>query len=41
MDRADGIPNLQAYPLAIKPVALTAKVNQLHKEGEVRLNQRW
>jgi CHAT domain-containing protein len=30
IDQADGVPNLQAYPLAIKPDALTAKVNQFH-----------
>lgn len=30
LDQADGAPNLQVYPLAIKPDELTAKVNQFH-----------
>jgi CHAT domain-containing protein len=30
IDQADGAPNLQAYPLAIRPDELTAKVNQFH-----------
>lgn len=29
-DHSDGTPNLQAYPLPIKPDELTAKVNQFH-----------